>query len=238
MKAEQGFCAALQGAFVGRPANLDMGNLPGVIAMGEPGAPIRPLAQNIGGARRRQDAKGKLAVLGEISPGVGPWRAFWLCGPAIGGRAVGEVLFPPAESLGESWGAPDEFAQDLADLAEIKARFEMLDKVEHVALGIALRVPPASALVVENEDFAASAPVFEAMFGALLAIDLPGRRLVFEERGAMDSFAQVLDLGVITWHVSCSRSRTGPSDGRRFPFVISVPDAVPQPRGGPAARAR
>ena len=49
-------------------------------------------------------------------------------------------------------GEPDEFAQDLADLAEIEARFEMLDKVEDVALGIALRVPPASALVVENED--------------------------------------------------------------------------------------
>jgi hypothetical protein len=62
--------------------------------------------------------------------------------------------------------------------------------------------------------------------------------LVFEECGAMDSFAQVLDLGVIARHVSCSRSRTGPSDGGRFPFVISVPDAVPQPRGGAAARAR
>ncbi len=238
MKAEEGFCAARQGAFVGRPADLDVGNVAGVIAVGEPGAPIRSLAQNIGGTRRREDAEGKLAVLREISPGVGPWRAFWLCGPSIGGRAVGEVLFPPAESLGESWGEPYEFAQDLADLAEIEARFEMLDKAEDVALSIALRVPPASTIVVENEDFAASAPVFEAMFGALLAVDLPGRRLVFEEHGAMDSFAQVLDLGVITWHVSCSRSRTGPSDGRRFLFVISVPDAVPQPRGGSAARAR
>ena len=102
-------------------------------------------------------------------------RAFWLYGPAIGGRAVGEVIFPPAESLRESWGAPDEFAQDLADLAEIEAWFEMLDKVEHVALGIALRVPPASTIVVVNEDFAASSPVFKAMFGALLAVDLPGR---------------------------------------------------------------
>ena len=154
------------------------------------------------------------------------------------GGLSGRFFFRAAERLGESWGEPDEFAQDLADLAEIKARFEMLDKVEDVALGIALRVPPASALVVENEDFAASAPVFEAVFGALLAIDLPGRRLVFEECGAMDSFAQVLDLGVITRHVSCSRSRTGPSGGRRFPFVISVPDAVQQPRGGPAARAQ
>ena len=141
-------------------------------------------------------------MLGEISPGAGLGRALWLCGPAIGGRAVGKVLFPRAERIWESWGEPDEFAQDLADLAEIKARFEMLDKVEDVALGIALRVPPASALVVENEDLTASAPVFEAVFGALLAVDRPGRRLVFEECGAMNSFAQMLDLGVITWHAS------------------------------------
>ena len=46
----------------------------------------------------------------------------------------------------------------------------------------------------------------------------------------MDSFAQLLDLGVITWHISGSRSRTGSFGGRRFPFVISVPDAVPRNR--------
>ena len=58
------------------------------------------------------------------------------------------------------------------------------------------------------------------------------------EKFRANSFAQMLDLGVITWHASCSRSRTGPSDARGFPFVIFVPDAAPQPRGGPAARAR
>ena len=65
MKAEQGFCAALQGAFVGETREISTWvTLPESSAMGEPGAPIRSLAQNIGGARRREDAEGEAGGAG------------------------------------------------------------------------------------------------------------------------------------------------------------------------------
>jgi len=106
MKAEQGFCAALQGAFVGRPANLDVGNVAGVIAMGEPGAPIRSLAQNIGGARRREDAEGKLAVLGEISPGVDLGVHFGCVAQRSAGGLSGRLFFRRRRVSGKAGASP------------------------------------------------------------------------------------------------------------------------------------
>ena len=91
-------------------------------------------------------------------------------------------------------------------MAEIQASIEMLDEVEDIAFGFALRVPPALALVVDDENLALAAAIFEAMFRALSRINPPWRRLAFEHDGAMHFLAQLFYFRVGSGH-PCAPAR-------------------------------
>ena len=144
---------------------------------------------------------------------------------------------PRANGLREARADAGKFAQDLTGLPEIETGREMLDEVKDVAFRIALRVPPSSALVADDQDLAVFPPIFKAVRGALPSIKPPWRRQAFQQGGAMDRCAQLLYFWVIRsmfWLPLADRSvwrRASPL--RHFPA-----GAFPQPRGGPAARAR
>ena len=63
---------------------------------------------------------------------------------------------PRANSFREARANAGKFAQDLTDLPEIETGIEMLDEVKDVAFRIAPRVPPSSALMVDDQDLAFS----------------------------------------------------------------------------------
>jgi hypothetical protein len=96
-----------------------------------------------------------------------------------------------------------KWPENLADLAEIETGLEILDKVENIALRVALRVPPAAAAVADDQHFALAAAIFEAVLGAFGSIELPWWRKLFEQDGAIDLGAQPLDFGIVSSH-SCA----------------------------------
>jgi hypothetical protein len=83
---------------------------------------------------------------------------------------------PSAEHRGKRRRDPNEAAQHTACVAESQAGFEVADKAEDVALAVAQRVPPAAAVMIDDDDFALAPAVFEAAATALSAVQSPDRR--------------------------------------------------------------
>ena len=81
-------------------------------------------------------------------------------------------------------------------MTEVDPRLQPLNQTEHIALGVAGRIPPAFATVADDQDLALAAPVFQAEFGALLPVEHPGRQCTLEHDGAMHLVAQVFDFWV------------------------------------------
>jgi hypothetical protein len=76
-----------------------------------------------------------------------------------GGAARGE--------LRKRGGDPHEAAEHATCLAEVQPGWvEVLDEGEDVALGLAQRIPPAAAVVVDDQDLARAVAVFQAAAGA------------------------------------------------------------------------
>ena len=59
----------------------------------------------------------------------------------------------------------------------------MLDEVEDVALRLAERVPPAAAVVADDQDLAFSAAIFQRTPRALSDVELPAADHALENRG-------------------------------------------------------
>ena len=76
----------------------------------------------------------------------------------------------------------------------------MLHEAEHVALGVAVRVPPSCPAMRDDDDLARRATVFEAALGAFLAIEKPWRRRLLEHGRAIDAGAQFLNLSLRVLH--------------------------------------
>ena len=76
----------------------------------------------------------------------------------------------------------------------------MLDQVEHVALGRALRVPPSPSVVVHDQDLAVAAPVLQRPPRAALLVEPPGWRQALEERGAADVIPEEVELRILAGH--------------------------------------
>src|SRR6266478_1742355 len=96
----------------------------------------------------------------------------------------------------------DEPSQLPAHLAEVEVRIEVLHKVENVALGRALRVPPAAAIMIDDQDLALLAAKFEGTACAFFAVQTPRRRPPLEQRGAVHPSAELLELRILGLHLT------------------------------------
>jgi hypothetical protein len=92
----------------------------------------------------------------------------------------------------------DEWAQEPSHGAEVTAWVEMLHEGEDIALGCALRVPPAMAVVIDDDDFGRAAAEFQGGAGALPAVELPGEG--FENDGTADGVAELIAFWVVAGH--------------------------------------
>src|SRR5580692_10039165 len=139
-QAEEGLGAAGERAFVGRPANVDVGDGTRAVEMSEPGAAGRALPQDAGRGSRLDDRRWKEVLPGEIAPGRRIRPHGLPIGPTFGDGSV--------RSFSASWPLGDrkarleacEFAQALADMTEVDPWLQPLDQTEHIALGVAGRI--------------------------------------------------------------------------------------------------
>src|SRR5208283_230985 len=172
-KPEQRLATTRQRAFVVRPADLDMAD--GVIgsAVSEPGAATIALADRVLISRRLQHGVRQAACLGQVPPGGRARMQPRTAMPPLLERTirVPPPLFP--QRRGKAWRNAHQAAQDLADLTEVQAWIEVLHEVEHVALGSAPGVPPAEPIVIDNQDRAVVAPLFERASRALFRVEFP-----------------------------------------------------------------
>jgi hypothetical protein len=141
---------------------------------------------------------------------------------------------PRANSVREARADAGKFTQNLTGLPEIEMGGEMLDEVKDVAFRIAPRVPPSSALVVDDQDLAFFPPVFKAVRRALPSIKPPWRRQAIQQGGAIYRRAQLLYFWVMRSHRFGSRS--GFAGGEKS-FVSSSPFPCPEPSTGREAGA-
>src|ERR1039458_9359376 len=76
----------------------------------------------------------------------------------------------------------------------------MLDEAEDVALGLAQRIPPTAAVVVDDQDFGLAAAVFQAAAGASRAVEPPHRWQPLQQRRTTHAGLQLLDFRVLPTH--------------------------------------
>ena len=70
-------------------------------------------------------------------------------------------------------------------MTEVDPRLQPLDQTEHIALGVAGRIPPAFTAVADDQDLALAAAILQAELGALLPVEHPGRQCTLQHDGAM-----------------------------------------------------
>ena len=109
-QAEERFGAACQRTFVGRSADVDVGDNAVTIEMGEPGAAGRPLPQNAGRGRRLDDRGRKPALSCEIAPGRRIRPNSLSLGPAFGDGSVRVLSAPCPIGRRKAWRQSGEFA--------------------------------------------------------------------------------------------------------------------------------
>src|SRR5271165_7316078 len=124
-------------------------------------------------------------------------------------RTVRVPPLPFPQHRGKAWRDAHEAAQDLADLTEVQTRVEVLHEVEHVALGGALRVPPAAPIVTDDQDRAVAPAVFERTPCALLRIELPSWDEALEQGGAVHAATKQRQLGIMAGHRTVLLFATG-----------------------------
>ena len=76
-----------------------------------------------------------------------------------------------------------------------------MHEVEDVALGRALRVPPAAAIMVDDQYLALLAAIFERTARAFFAVQTPRRRPPLEQRGTVHPSAELLELRILGLHL-------------------------------------
>src|SRR5580700_4160021 len=195
-QAEEGLGAAGERAFVGRPANVDVGDGARAVDMSEPGAAGRALPQDAGRGSRLDDRRWKEALPGEIAPGRRTRPHRLPIGPTFGDGSVRSFAAPCPFSDRKARREAREFAQAPANMTEVDPRLQALDETEHIALSVAGRIPPAFTAVADDQDLALSAAILQAELGALLPVEHPGRQRTLEHDGAMHLVAQLFNFRV------------------------------------------
>ena len=182
-----------QRGFAGGSPHLDVAERPPV-PVGEPGAAAIALAHHVLPGCRGEDRRRQTALIGEVEPGG---RALPQPGP--GGPALVEWLPAPALRLADQRRVgrrnPDQAAQHLAHVTEVQAGLEVLDEAEHVAFRLAERIPPAAAVMIDDQHLTLAAAILERPPGALACVQLPARHAL-QHRGATDG-TQEGEFGIV-----------------------------------------
>ena len=114
-------------------------------------------------------------------------------------------------------------------------------RVKMSPLRVAQRVPPAAAVMVDDQDFALAAAVFEAAAGALRAVEPPDRRQPLQQRGAAHAGLQPFNLCVLSCIAppSFGIGRAGRERRHAFPFPSArpCPPATAKPARGKGVRS-
>jgi len=192
---EQRLVAAGGHAAPARPTHLDVGEPARMVAVREPGRSLGALADQVVPGGQVQDAARQAAGLGQIAPDGAADGQSRGHGPTLGHRQPG--LLPRAAVELARAGGDDagECPQSLTYGAEAQPGLQMLDQVEHVALGGGMgRVPPAAAAMVDDDDLTLAATVLERRRGARAAIEPPGRRRPLEHGGTVHRGLEPGDL--------------------------------------------
>ena len=180
--------------------------------MREPCGPVRPLAQRVGLCCSGHDLSRKPPLLGQIGPGTGALLYRRLVQPPLLRRDVFALL--ARRTLGRlvGRGQPDQRAQLAAHLAEVEVGVEVLDQGEHVTLCAAAGIPPALALMIDDDDLALSAPVLQAVLRALRLIETEAA--FFQNHCAANRRPQLIDFR-IAGHSECPRGVPLPRGSHR-----------------------
>ena len=107
----------------------------------------------------------------------------------------------------------------------------MLDQAKDVALGRARRIPPASALVIDDDDLARTAPAFQRPPRALALVQGPPAGRALEDDSAVHGLAERLKLRIrVVAHVSSPGAAMA---GRALCPPLSIPSlSTPTRRDG------
>ena len=175
------------------------------------------------------------SLTSQISPGIRSAPQTGTPGPALRDRSVGFPARPAADGFRVARRDAHEAPQHLPDLAEVEAGVQVLDEVEHIALGVAGRVPPAVAVMVDDDDLAGSTAIFQGPFRALTHIQFPAAHHSFEDSRAVHGLAEQLQLRIGGCRHRVSPGLAGTAGGASCPALsisgISRRPATAKPEG-------
>ncbi|MBG0808241.1 hypothetical protein IY145_02410 [Methylosinus sp. H3A] len=124
-----------------------------------------------------------------------------------------------------------------AGVIRLSLNFAMrLQMIFRGSRALASPLPPAAALVIDDQDFSLSASIFEAILRALSAIEPPWRRRALQQRGAIGLGPQLFDFRVMA-HGVPSLSRVGRSGELDFPFSFPKTPSADRETAGLQGRA-
>ena len=110
----------------------------------------------------------------------------------------------------------------------------MLHQAEDIALGRTRGIPPAAAVVVDNDDLAGAAPVFQRALGALARVELPASPDLLRRRRS----SRFVGTAPVRHRWTSLGSGVRPSwsvGALPFPFSASAVATAAKPEGGKGA---
>ena len=136
-QAEGGLGAASERAFVGRPANVDVGDRTRAVEMSEPGAAGRAFPQDTGRGSRLNDRRWKKAVPGEIAPGRRARPHGLPINPTFGDGSVRSFAAPSLSAIGKLGDNPANSRRRLRTWPKLIPGSSLWTRpnTSHVALG-------------------------------------------------------------------------------------------------------
>ena len=108
-------------------------------------------------------------------------------------------------------------------------------------LAVAQRIPPAATVMVDDDDLALAAAVFQAAAGAFRAVEPPYRRQPLQQRRAAHTGLQPFDFRVLPTHRSVLLSGSagrGAASYVLFLFYTAVDDSGNREAGAGQGRAQ
>ena len=199
-QAEQRFAATSNRTSEVGSADFDMRDPAALAPMGEPGTAVRTLPNCVGALRRGHDEGRQPAFAGQIAPCGRAGAKAWPRPPAFRQGVIRAAALRRAQDCRGGWNDANEGPQNLPYLAEVDGGVEILHQVEDVASRRAQRIPPAAAVMVDDEDLTRSPPILERPARASLAIEAPRREKPFEQRGAVHVGSQQVEFVVLAAH--------------------------------------
>ena len=158
--------------------------------MDGPHAALRPFAEKILGDGRTQNGLWNRPLVLQVTPSgrAGPGLATRR--PALGNRQVWHALPRLPLPGGGRRHEANQIGDDIERCGKWKA-IEVLDKAEHVALGVGQGIEPPLAIMDDDNDVVAAAILYRAA-GAFLGVDGKTRR--FQHRAAGDFSPQLFQV--------------------------------------------